>query len=163
MSLRRLLPAALALALAAPSFAANEKGFVFIASVSGPGVGTSRPGWLDIPSSDMDFEANPGMECSVALDIAAAQNAPLLADLVGTTVNEMKVELTDFHGETYYKAVLTDSFVRKATSSSDLGLHVESLKVEPASIRFEVRKRQPNGFLGQPVVKIIACGPPSRT
>ena len=159
MSLRRFLAAAVALCLSLPALAANEKGFVQVAGIGGPGLGGSRPGWLDMPSSDITFEATPDMQCSAVLDIDARHVAPVLAGMVGTTVDEITVELTDFHGHAYYEARLTDSFVRKVVTSSDEGLHVEAMHVEPASIRLEVRRREPNGQLGSPAVRVVACGP----
>jgi hypothetical protein len=159
MSLRRLLPAAaLALTFCAPAFAANEKGFLWLPGVQGPSSAMGHEKWFPMPASDLGLEAEPGVQCELVADVAAAHAAPALAGVLGQTLAEVKLDLTDLHGAVYYKIRMTSVRVRKVVSSTENGLHVESLTLVPASLTFEVKKRGPSGQLEPGTQETVTCG-----
>ena len=158
MSLRTVAAAALLLCAASAALAANEKGYVQFPGI-GPGMGSpTRPSWLDMAGSDITIELDPGTQCEVSVDAIARNFAPALIGKVGDTLDVVTIELKDFHGQTYYKARLEDAYVKKVVSSTDEGLHIEQVVMEPATVRLDVWKQDPGGQQVSPSVRLVTCG-----
>jgi hypothetical protein len=159
MTLRTLLAAALLLGLSSTAaLAGGEKGYVQFPGI-GPNAGSStRHGWLDMPGSDLTVEMDPGTQCLVTVDAIANSFAPALVGMVGDTVDLVTIELKDFHSQTTYRAKLENAVVRKVLSSTDEGVHIEQVTLDPAHVVFEVWKPMPNGQIGAPATREISCG-----
>ncbi len=134
-------------AVAAPP----DKGYIMIDGMMGPSKAKGHEGWFELASSDIAVEAGVDKQCTAVAEAFLEYGAPKALLNVGTTIPEVRIELTSEAkgGQTYYKARLTDVNLNKAVSSFVRGNQVERLEMSMGRVRLEVKKQNPDGTFSQ--------------
>jgi type VI protein secretion system component Hcp len=154
----------LAVALALGTTAATAQpnngwdSYLHLEGVAGPSQGPGFIGWFDVTNHDI-VVADEAPECTVFVDVLLRSRTPELADSVGLEIPEMEIALTNWPGQVYYRATLSDVRIKKVVTSSDAeSKHSERLELSPSQIVLQVSDIKANGQLYPPRTRTLDCG-----
>ena len=149
--------AAVLLATASSSWAGVNAGYFRVEGVQGPAKAQGYVGWFDMSSHDLTI-ADEAPQCTLVVEVNALHRATDLAELVGTEVPEVELELVGFHQERSYEIRATDVLVRKLVTSSDAGVQHEMLEMKLGHGTLRTWKIDPTGQVSGVSQRALDCG-----